>query len=90
MRHTSSSESLDINNNTYSYIGERNEQGERHGHGRALLENGDQYIGEYKHGVRHGYGEYIFFGKKGARYTGYYEDNKKNGRGFFIYPDGSK
>ena len=32
----------------------------------------------------------IYFGKKGARYRGHYEDNKKNGRGFFIYPDGSK
>ena len=66
MRDSSSSESLDINNNTYSYSGERNEQGERQGHGRALLENGDQYIGEYKHGVRHGYGEYIFW-KKGKK-----------------------
>ena len=33
-----------------SYIGERNEAGERHGNGHAKLPNGDEYIGEYSEG----------------------------------------
>ena len=33
-----------------SYVGERNEAGERHGKGHAKLPNGDQYIGEYSEG----------------------------------------
>ncbi|TKC46019.1 hypothetical protein EI555_012561, partial [Monodon monoceros] len=36
------------------YEGERNEAGERHGHGKARLPNGDTYEGKYEHGKRHG------------------------------------
>ena len=36
------------------YDGERNEAGERHGHGKARLPNGDTYEGSYQHGKRHG------------------------------------
>lgn len=36
------------------YEGERNELGERHGHGKARLPNGDTYEGKYEHGKRHG------------------------------------
>jgi len=36
------------------YEGERNELGERHGTGRAVLPNGDIYEGKYAHGQRHG------------------------------------
>lgn len=36
------------------YEGDRNEVGERHGHGRARLPNGDTYEGSYQHGKRHG------------------------------------
>uniref|UniRef100_A0A8C8XT55 Radial spoke head 1 homolog n=1 Tax=Panthera leo TaxID=9689 RepID=A0A8C8XT55_PANLE len=70
------------------YDGERNEAGERHGHGRARLPNGDTYEGSYQHGKRHGQGIYKF--KSGARYIGEYVKNKKHGRGTFIYPDGSR
>ncbi|XP_070263241.1 radial spoke head 1 homolog isoform X1 [Myotis yumanensis] len=70
------------------YEGERNEAGERHGHGRARLPNGDTYEGSYEHGKRHGQGIYKF--KNGARYTGEYVKNKKHGQGIFIYPDGSR
>ncbi|KAK1344308.1 hypothetical protein QTO34_014873 [Cnephaeus nilssonii] len=70
------------------YEGERNEAGERHGHGRARLPNGDTYEGSYEHGKRHGQGIYKF--KNGARYVGEYIKNKKHGQGTFIYPDGSK
>ena len=36
------------------YEGERNEVGERHGHGKARLPNGDTYEGSYEFGKRHG------------------------------------
>ncbi|XP_047232309.1 radial spoke head 1 homolog isoform X3 [Girardinichthys multiradiatus] len=72
-----------------SYEGERNEAGERHGVGKALLPNGDTYQGGYKNGKRHGHqGTYCF--KNGARYDGEYSQNKKHGQGTFYYPDRSK
>ncbi|XP_054432221.1 radial spoke head 1 homolog isoform X1 [Pteronotus mesoamericanus] len=75
-------------NDLGEYEGERNEAGERHGHGRARLPNGDTYEGSYEHGKRHGQGTYKF--KNGARYIGEYVKNKKHGQGTFIYPDGSR
>lgn len=47
------------------YEGERNELGERHGHGKAHFPNGDVYEGEYAEGKRSGVGIYRF---KNARY----------------------
>ncbi|VTJ71990.1 Hypothetical predicted protein [Marmota monax] len=70
------------------YEGDRNEAGERHGHGKARLPNGDTYEGNYEFGKRHGQGIYKF--KNGARYMGEYIKNKKHGQGTFIYPDGSR
>lgn len=40
------------------YEGDRNEDEERHGKGKAKLPNGDIYEGEYSHGKRHGQGTY--------------------------------
>ena len=79
----------------YLYEGERNEGGQRHGKGKARLPNGDTYEGDYYNGYRHGLGRYVFHkrepGKiRNASYTGYYEKNKKNGQGTFLYPDGAK
>ena len=42
------------------YDGDRNEAGERHGNGRAILPNGDIYEGTYVNGNRHGTGTYKF------------------------------
>ncbi|KAA8581017.1 hypothetical protein FQN60_002598, partial [Etheostoma spectabile] len=70
------------------YEGDRNEAGERHGVGKAVLSNGDVYQGQYEHGKRHGQGTYRF--KNGARYVGDYHKNMKHGQGTFYYPDGSK
>ena len=82
------------------YDGDRNEAGERHGQGRAILPNGDIYEGTYVNGNRHGTGTYKFkvdssnqlrltYPQNGARYIGSYEENKKKGSGTFYYPDGS-
>ncbi|XP_049916698.1 radial spoke head 1 homolog isoform X1 [Epinephelus moara] len=70
------------------YEGDRNEAGERHGVGKAVLPNGDIYQGQYENGRRHGQGTYRF--KNGARYVGDYYQNMKHGQGTFYYPDGSK
>ncbi|XP_072470669.1 radial spoke head 1 homolog isoform X2 [Notamacropus eugenii] len=70
------------------YEGDRNEEGERHGYGKAILPNGDKYEGQYEHGKRHGKGTYKF--KNGARYIGEYQENKKHGQGTFFYADGSQ
>ncbi|XP_062935903.1 radial spoke head 1 homolog isoform X1 [Cynocephalus volans] len=75
-------------NDIGEYEGDRNEAGERHGHGKARLPNGDTYEGTYEFGKRHGQGIYKF--KNGARYIGEYVKNKKHGQGTFIYPDGSR
>ncbi|KAL6094793.1 rsph1 [Pungitius sinensis] len=46
------------------YEGDRNEAGERHGVGKAVLPNGDVYQGRYEKGSRHGQphslGKYMF------------------------------
>ncbi|XP_074519747.1 radial spoke head 1 homolog isoform X3 [Halichoeres trimaculatus] len=78
----------DEQNKLGEYEGDRNEAGERHGAGRAVLPNGDVYQGQYENGQRHGEGTYRF--KNGARYVGGYYQNKKQGQGTFYYPDGSK
>ncbi|XP_029434819.1 radial spoke head 1 homolog [Rhinatrema bivittatum] len=75
-------------NDLGEYEGDRNEAGERHGHGKARLPNRDTYEGQYANGQRHGMGTYRF--KNGARYIGEYFHNKKSGQGTFLYPDGSK
>ena len=43
-----------------TYEGERNDAGERHGQGKAVLPNGDVYEGQYVSGKRHGIGTYKF------------------------------
>lgn len=53
-----------------NYEGERNEQNERHGNGKATYGNGDVYTGEFKNGVRHGDGKYMF---KNARYVPFHD-----------------
>ncbi|XP_048825920.1 radial spoke head 1 homolog [Brienomyrus brachyistius] len=70
------------------YHGDRNEIGERHGVGKAVLPNGDTYHGVYENGKRSGTGTYLF--KNGACYIGEYYMNKKHGQGIIYYPDGSK
>ncbi|XP_074156408.1 radial spoke head 1 homolog isoform X1 [Sminthopsis crassicaudata] len=85
------SEELEEEENLFrlgEYEGERNEAGERHGYGKAILPNGDRYEGQYEHGKRHGKGIYKF--KNGCQYIGHYQENKKHGHGTFFYADGSK
>eukprot|EP00698_Gefionella_okellyi_P006608 TRINITY_DN15931_c0_g1_i1.p1 TRINITY_DN15931_c0_g1~~TRINITY_DN15931_c0_g1_i1.p1 ORF type:complete len:332 (-),score=59.72 TRINITY_DN15931_c0_g1_i1:14-937(-) len=70
------------------YAGDRDDQGRRHGKGKAILPNGDQYDGQYATGLRHGTGKYTFI--KGGVYEGDYLNNKRQGSGSMIYKDGSR
>jgi len=72
-----------------TYEGERNEKGERHGKGKTVLPNGDNYEGEYMLGKRHGLGTYKFK-KNNCRYTGHYQAGRRHGPGTMIYPNGTK
>ncbi|XP_043472266.1 radial spoke head 1 homolog [Leptopilina heterotoma] len=71
------------------FDGERNEKGERHGQGKAILPNGDIYDGNYRHGLRDGRGLYVFK-KNGSRFDGEWREGKKHGQGIFWYPDGTR
>lgn len=84
----SDSDDLEWTGDLGEYDGGRNESGERHGEGKAVLPNGDIYEGTYSHGKRHGEGVYTF--RNGAKYSGYYNHGLKDGYGVFEYPDGSK
>jgi hypothetical protein len=46
------------------YIGDFNDQGERHGPGELLWSNGDKYVGSFINGLRDGQGTLYF--KDGA------------------------
>ena len=55
--------SVDFDGEEYyfgQYDWDRNEAGERHGSGRAVLPNGHVYTGEYQNGKKHGEGTYKF------------------------------
>ncbi|XP_063626114.1 radial spoke head 1 homolog [Cydia splendana] len=70
------------------YVGQRNQDGDRHGEGWAVLPNGDFYTGCYCRGQRNGKGLYVF--KNGARYEGEWRRAMKYGVGTMTYPDGSR
>ncbi|XP_058056491.1 radial spoke head 1 homolog [Anopheles bellator] len=70
------------------YEGERNEENQPSGCGRAKLVNGDRYEGTFRRGVFHGYG--TLSQKTGHRFDGNFRKGHKHGRGCQRYPDGSR
>uniref|UniRef100_A0A8D1SRI5 Radial spoke head component 1 n=1 Tax=Sus scrofa TaxID=9823 RepID=A0A8D1SRI5_PIG len=79
------------------YEGERNELGERHGHGKGTykFKNGARYIGEYVKNKKHGQGTFIY--PDGSRYEGKHTITKqtfvwgRHGQGTYLYAEtGSK
>lgn len=48
--------------------------------------DGSTYLGQYKNGTRHGYGEQIW--KDGSLYQGYFEDDKCSGKGRLVHVEG--
>jgi len=53
-----------------------------------LFDNDKRYIGEWKKGIMHGYGEYTW--EDGKKYKGIYKNDKKEGFGIFYWPDINK
>lgn len=60
------------------YEGEMRD-GQKHGVGVLLTENGETYEGQWEGGQRKGFGKYTF--SNGDVYTGMFEKNKPNGHG---------
>ena len=74
--------------NKHNYIGDRNEDGQRHGNGMCTYNNGDKYIGEWHEDYKHGNGIYIF--ADGEKYVGEYKYDKKDGHGEYTFASGEK
>lgn len=71
------------------YVGEKYNQPATHsgGAGGNIKMHAEQYEGEYKNGVRHGWGTYVY--PSGATYVGEWENDMENGRGTFTLIDGT-
>ena len=69
------------------YVGERKD-GERHGKGTSIDDDGSKYVGEWKDGKKHGQGTYTW--ANGDKYVGEYKDGKRHGQGTMTYADGGK
>ena len=53
-----------------------------------IFPNESYYIGDFKHGEKHGKGE--FHWNDGRVYKGEWENGDMNGHGIMTYPDGTK
>jgi hypothetical protein len=70
----------------YQYRGPRNKFGEMDGKGKLSFENGDEYVGEFRHDHFHGDGVYSY--GDGNLYSGGYKKSKKHGKGEYKYTSG--
>ena len=51
----------------------------KQGYGVYKFENGDVYAGEWKDGLRHGYGV-LNYQDSGAKFSGFWENDKRTGK----------
>ena len=63
--------------------------GQPHGEGTMVFENGDKYTGEWKYGEKSGKGVYIF-AKTKNKYDGEFKHNVPEGEGVFTFSNGDK
>lgn len=70
--------------NLQEYYGGRNDKNERHGRGRAILPNGDLYLGCYFRGKRYGLGVYRYKNGNGSRYGGDWVNGLRHGWGTML------
>ena len=68
------------------YTGERNAQGEAHGHGIHMAAGGSRYVGNFVKNRAHGHGTQWF--ASGSKYEGAWRDGKMHGAGTYTWPDG--
>ena len=62
--------------------------GQMHGKGKLVYENGEYYSGEWVKGKRHGIGEYVY--SDGSKYSGMWDSDKVHGEGTSWYTNGNR
>ena len=70
------------------YNGEWNQDGQRHGYGTLILNDGTKYIGEFENGLCHGLGNMIF--PDGSKYEGEFCEGRFENCGVFTRCDRMK
>lgn len=73
-------------NNGY-YEGEVNYNGDEHGQGTFVWDNGDKYIGGFSYRKFSGQGTYYY--ASGAKYVGQWSNDLKNGKGTMYFKNGN-
>ena len=76
----------EISAKNFKYIGILTNELKRDIYGYSLLDNQDEFLGEYKNQIREGFGIYKFKPneERNEIYIGEYINNKKEGKGIFI------
>ena len=76
----------EISAKNFKYIGILTNELKRDIYGYSLLDNQDEFLGEYKNQIREGFGIYKFKPNEERHeiYIGDYNNNKKEGKGIFI------
>ena len=76
----------EITAKNFKYIGILTNELKRDIYGYSLLDNQDEFLGEYKNQIREGFGIYKFKSNEERQeiYIGEYINNKKEGKGIFI------
>lgn len=69
------------------YTGQKNDAGQKHGKGHMIYPSGNEYDGEWKNNIKHGYGVHTF--TDGHIYTGEFDEDRRHGQGTMNYPDGA-
>ena len=77
-----------INTKNFDYIGILTNKLKRDKYGYSKMDNGDEYLGEFKNEIRDGFGIYKFNpssdGELSEIYIGEYKDGKKQGQGIYL------
>ena len=78
-----------ISTKTFEYIGILSSQLKREKYGYSLMDNKDQFLGEYKNEIRDGFGIYKFYSNEEEKeekdyYIGEYKNNSKTGFGLYL------
>ena len=75
-----------ISTKNFEYMGILTNELKREKYGYSVMENKDEYLGEYKNEIRDGFGIYKFSPNEDEQeiYIGDYKDNKKTGQGLYL------
>jgi hypothetical protein len=75
-----------ISTEKFDYMGILTNELKREKYGYSVMENKDEYLGEYKNEIRDGFGIYKFNPNEDKEeiYIGDYKDNKKTGQGLYL------